>query len=125
MTFPLSDPQATTSEGSYVVDPRLPYGSDDPVYGRVQQGSVHGMWAVQNPVLGIAQLTDGARIVTPTADGSVWESAGFFRRRTRDRHVDLDGRRYTLHHTSLRRAELLRGGVPVCWLHRTRAGRFW
>ena len=112
-------------EGTFVIDPRLPEGAPDPVFGHVHQGWLHGMWAVQNPVLGVAQLTDGARVVTPTVDGSVWDAPGFFRRRASNRHVDVGGHRYTLHHTSLRKAQLKRDGVAICWLQRVRTGRFW
>ena len=121
----MMSPKVTAApESTFVIDPRLPDGAPDPVFGPVQQGWLHGMWAVQNTVLGVAQLTDGARVVTPTADGSVSGAPGFFRRRAGDHHVELGGHRYTLHHTSLRRAQLIRDGVAICWLHRTRAGSF-
>jgi hypothetical protein len=103
---------------------RRPEGVVDPVFGRVQYGTLNRMRAVSGAQIGVAQLTDGARVVTRNGDGSISNSRGYFRRRCADRHVDLGGHRYTLHHTSLRRAQLLRDGTPICWLRGTRGGRF-
>jgi hypothetical protein len=103
---------------------QLPDGAADPNFGPVQQGWIHGVWTVMNSRFGIATVTDGARVITPVGDGSLIRNAGLFRRKVNDHHVDLAGVRYTLHHTSARRAQLLRGGVPIGWLRRTHAGRF-
>jgi hypothetical protein len=103
---------------------RQPEGVVDPVFGRVQHGTMNRMRTVSGTQIGVAQLTDGARVVTRHGDGSISKSRGYFRRRCADRHVDLGGHRYTLHHTSLRRAQLLRDGTPICWLRSARGGRF-
>jgi hypothetical protein len=84
---------------------------------------VHGLWAVSGPGIGVAQLTGGSRVVTPHGDGTLSKSGGRLRRRGQDRHVDLAGQRYTLRQTSLRRAQLRRDGVPICWLRTVRIGR--
>jgi len=111
-----------TSIGSFTPDPRVPDGSADPVFGPVQQGWVHGMWAIRNPALGVAHLTDGSRVVTPQGDGILSGSRGFLRRRSSDRHVDLDGHRFTLHHTSPWNAQFRRDGQAIGALRRRRIG---
>ena len=107
----------------FVPDARQPEGIDDPVFGQVQWGSVHGMWAVNGSGIGLAQLTGGARVVTPYGDGTLSESGGRWRGRARERHVDLAGQRFTLRQTSPRTAQLRRDGVPVCWLRAVCKGR--
>ncbi|HEX4015168.1 MAG TPA: hypothetical protein VHX15_00385 [Frankiaceae bacterium] len=104
----------------FVPDVRHPAGVDDPLFGVVRRGSVHGMWAVRGPGIGLAQLTGGSRVVTSGGDGTLSRSGGRLRRRAQDRHVDLAGQRYTLHQTSPRRAQLRRDGVPICWLRSVR-----
>jgi hypothetical protein len=106
----------------FVPDARQPAGVLDPVFGLVQRGSVHGMWAVSGPGVGLAQLTGGSRVVTPSGDGTLSKSGGRLRRRGQDRHVDLAGQRFTLHQTSPRRAQLRRDGVAICWLRTVRFG---
>ncbi len=108
----------------FVPDARQPEGVLDPVFGLVQRGSVHGMWAVSGAGIGLAQLTGGSRVVTAHGDGTLSGSTGRLRRRAQDRHVDLAGQRFTLHQTSPRRAQLRRNGVPICWLRAVRKGRF-
>ncbi len=108
----------------FVPDARQPEGVVDPVFGPVYRGSVHGMWAVSGPAIGVAQLTGGARVVTSDGDGTLSRSGGRLRGRAQDRHVDLAGQRFTLHQTSPRRAQLRRDGVPICWLRAVRKGRF-
>jgi hypothetical protein len=108
----------------FIPDPQLPDGAADPVFGPVQHGWIHGLWTIKNPALGTAQVTDGARVVTARGDGFLTSNTGFFRRKVSDRHVDLGGIRYTFHHTSWRRAKLLRNGEPIGWLHRVHAGRY-
>jgi hypothetical protein len=99
-------------------------GAADPVFGPVHHGWVQGLWTVRNPLLGTAQVTDGARVVTCCGDGSLTSNTGFFRRKVSDHHVDLIGVRYTLHHTSWHRAQLHRDGVAIGWLRRVHTGRF-
>ena len=53
----------------FVPDARQPDGVLDPVFGLVQRGSMHGLWAVNGPGIGLAQLTGGSRVVTPSGDG--------------------------------------------------------
>ncbi len=106
----------------FVPDARQPGGVLDPVFGLVQRGSVHGMWAVSGPGIGLAQLTGGSRVVTRGGDGTLSRSGGRIRLRAQDRHVDLAGQRFTLHQTSPRRAQLRRDGVPICWLRSVRVG---
>jgi hypothetical protein len=113
-----------TAIDTFIPDPLLAQGAADPEFGAVQRGWRTGLKAITNPVLGFSQLTDGSRVITPWGDGSLAGNSGFFRRRAADRHVDLGGVRYTLHHTSLRRAELLRDGQAIGWLRRRHAGRF-
>lgn len=115
---------SVTVADTFVPDEREPEGILDPVFGRVQYGTMNLMRAVCGPQIGVAQLTDGARVVTPDGDGSISTTPGYFRRRSADRHVRLGGRHYTLHHTSVRKAQLLRDGVAVCWLRSARGGRF-
>lgn len=103
----------------FVPDPRLDDGVTDPVFGQVRRGRMNGLWAIENPALGYAQLTGGARVVTSVGDGSVCNTRVWFRRSAR-RHVDLGGHRYTLSQTWFRRARLLRDGSPVGWIRRTR-----
>jgi hypothetical protein len=107
----------------FVPDARQPAGVLDPVFGLVQLGSVHGLWAVRGPGIGLAQLTGGSRVVTPNGDGTLSKSGGRLRRRGQDRHVDLAGQRYSLRQTSPRRAQLRRDGVPICWLRTVRGER--
>jgi hypothetical protein len=107
----------------FVPDARQPEGVLDPVFGLVYRGSVHGMWAVSGPAIGLAQLTGGARVVTSEGDGTLSQSGGRLRGRAQDRHVDLAGQRFTLHQTSPRRAQLRRDGVPICWLRAVRTAR--
>ena len=107
----------------FVPDARQPEGVLDPVFGLVQRGSVHGLWAVSGPGIGLAQLTGGSRVVTPDGDGTLSGSGGRVRRRGPDRHVDLAGQRFTLHQTSPRRGQLRRDGVPICWLRTVRLAR--
>jgi hypothetical protein len=99
-------------------------GAADPIFGSVQLGWIHGVWTVRNAIFGLAQVTDGARVVTAFGDGFLTSNTGYFRRKVSDHHVDLDGVRYTLHHTSWHRAELQRDGVAIGWLRRVHAGRF-
>jgi hypothetical protein len=108
----------------FVPDARQPEGVLDPVFGLVYRGSLHGLWAVTGPGIGLAQLTGGARVVTSEGDGTFSQSGGRLRGRAQERHVDLAGQRFTLHQTSPRRAQLRRDGVPVCWLRVVRAGGF-
>jgi hypothetical protein len=108
----------------FIPDPQLPDGAADPVFGPVQHGWIHGLWTIRNPALGTAQVTDGARVVTARGDGFLTSNTGFFRRKVSDRRVDLGGVRYTFHHTSWRRARLLRNGVPIGWLRRVHTGRY-
>jgi hypothetical protein len=107
----------------FVPDARHPEGVVDPVFGLVHRGSVHGLWAVSGDGIGLAQLTGGARVVTEQGDGTLSASGGRLRGRAQDRHVDLAGQRFTLHQTSLRRGQLRRDGVPVCWLRSVCTGR--
>jgi hypothetical protein len=115
---------ATPVYDKFIPDPRLLGAAGDPSFGPVLRGSLRGMATISNPTLGFTQLTDGSRVITPWGNGYVSSNSGFFRRRCHDRHVDLGGVRYTLHHTSLRRAELLRDGAVIGRLRRRRAGRF-
>src|ERR1700712_4485424 len=108
---------------TFVPNPAQPGGSADPVFGQVRQGWLNSMWPIENPRLGLAQLTGGSRLVTPFGDGVVSESRGWFRRRSPDRHLALGDHRYSPHHTSLRRAKLLRDGAAIGWLRRTHTGR--
>lgn len=106
---------------SFIPNPASPNGVSDPVYGHVRQGWRHSMWAIGNPQLGVAQLTGGSRIVTDHGDGSLSNAAGWLRRLSRTRHVDLQGHRYTLRHVSPRRSKLLRDGTTIGVLRGTQA----
>jgi hypothetical protein len=108
----------------FVPDARQPEGVLDPLFGLVQLGSMHGLWAVNGPGIGLAQLTGGSRVVTPDGDGALSQSGGRLRGRAQDRHVDLSGQRFTLHQTGPRSAQLRRDGVPICWLRAVRGGFF-
>lgn len=108
----------------FVHDSRQPDGVLDPAFGQVHRGFVHGLWAVNGPGIGLAQLTGGTRVLTAHGDGTLSYSGGRLRGRAQDRHVDLAGQRFTLHQTSPRRGQLRRDGVPVCWLRAVGKGRF-
>jgi hypothetical protein len=124
-------PTAGSSAASgFTPDAAQPSGVSDAAFGTVRIGWSQQAKAVENAHFGVARLVrdpaDGVadHVVVLGAEGAVHRERGFLRRRGSDVHVDLNGRRYTLHHTSNWRAQLLRDDVPIGWLRRRRSGRF-
>ncbi len=89
----------------------------DPVFGVVYSGWLDGMRAVGNADLGIAQLTDGARVITPYGDGVLTTSRRYLPRAF-ERQICIGDHRYSLRQTIPGRARLMRDGVAIGWLRR-------
>jgi hypothetical protein len=130
----LSPPAPTGGSGAvaaFTPDAAKP-SARDAVYGTVSIGWALHSRAVANDRFGVARLvthesdavaTEGL-VVVGDAQGPLQRGRGFLRRRASDVHLELGGRRFTLHHTSNWRAQLLRDGQAIGWLRRRRSGKF-